>query len=203
VYVVDDDPSVCRSVVRLLHSAGHRAQAFRAPEDFLAQVGLEAPGCLLLDLQLPNLNGLEFQERLQAAGCPMPVIFITGHGDIPASVQAMKAGAVDFLTKPFRDEDLLAAVAAALDIDQRQRRERAAVAEIEQRLATLTPRELEVLRHLLTGALNKQIADALGTAEKTIKVHRARVMGKMRAGSLVELVRLAELAGVRPGPAAG
>jgi FixJ family two-component response regulator len=203
VFLVDDDPSVRRSLVRLLHSAGHQVEAFIAPGDLLAQVDLRAPGCLLLDLQLPGLNGLEFQDHLRAVGCPMPIVFITGQGDIPASVRAMKGGAVDFLTKPFRDADLLGAVASALAADQRQRRERAAIADIEQRLGTLTPRELEVLKHVLTGALNKQIADALGTVEKTIKVHRARVMEKMRVESVAELVLLAQRAGVPPASRVG
>jgi len=200
VFVVDDDSSLRRSLARLLEAAGYRAETFAAPADFLAHAGIQGSGCLLLDLQLPGLNGLELQQRLHEAGCLMPIVFLSGQADVPDSVRAMKAGALDFLTKPCRDVDLLAAVASALEMDRRQRRERAEVGVIQEHLASLTPREREVLSHVLSGALNKQIADALGTVEKTIKVHRARVMAKMQAGSVAELVRLAERAGVLPSP---
>ena len=155
-----------------------------------------APGCLVLDVAMPGLNGLELQQALIAGGHELAIVFLTGHGDIPMSVQAMKRGAVDFLTKPVNDDDLLNAVRVAIEKDRLQREERAEVADIQQRLATLTPREREVLQHLITGQLNKQIAADLGTVEKTIKVHRARVLEKMQVHSVAELVHLAERVGI-------
>lgn len=196
VFAVDDDPSVRTGLGRLLRSAGFKAEVFATARAFLGAYRPDVTGCLILDLAMPELDGLELQQQLAERGGALPIIFLTGHGDIPTSVRAMKLGAADFLTKPVDDRALLAAVEQAIhrsNILQQQRRE---VADIERRLATLTPREREVLEHLLTGKLNKQIAAALGTVEKTIKVHRARVMHKMRAPSLAALVRLTERAGI-------
>ena len=196
VFVVDDDPAVLKSLSRLLRSARLDVATFSSPREFLERHDPSAPGCLVLDVAMPGLNGLELQEALTAKGSELPIIFLTGHGDIPMSVQAMKRGAVDFLTKPVNDEDLLKTVHVAIEKDRLQRQQRAEVAEIQQRLATLTPREREVLGHVIAGQLNKQTAADLGTVEKTIKVHRARVMEKMKVQSVAELVRLAERAGI-------
>lgn len=198
VFVVDDDAAVLRSLRRLLASAGFEVVAFDSPQAFLEGLGGDASGCVVLDYAMPGLNGLELQQALGARGSSLPVIFLTGRGDIPTSVRAMKGGAVDFLTKPVDGEVLLAAVRQAIGRDRSRREERAASAEMRRRLATLTARELEVLRHVVAGRLNKQIAAELGTVEKTVKVHRARAMEKMRARSLAELVRLAERAGLEP-----
>jgi FixJ family two-component response regulator len=197
IFIVDDDSAVLKSLSRLLRSAGLAVATFSSPREFLERHDPKLPGCLVLDVAMPGLNGLELQQALVARGHELAIIFLTGHGDIPMSVQAMKRGAVDFLTKPVNDDDLLNAVRAAIEKDRLQRQTRAEVAEIEQRLATLTPREREVLEHVISGQLNKQTAADLGTVEKTIKVHRARVMEKMKAQSVAELVRLAERAGVR------
>jgi FixJ family two-component response regulator len=197
VFVVDDEASVRRAVSRLLRAAGLTVAAFASPEEFLAQHDPHAPGCLVLDLMMPGFNGLELQKALVRKGSVLPIIFLTGQGDVPKSVQAMKGGAIDFLTKPVNDEDLLAAVRAAIEKDRVALREQAELSEIRARLATLTPREREVLERVVTGKLNKQIADDLGTVEKTVKVHRARVMAKMKVQSVAELVRLAERAGIR------
>ena len=196
VFVVDDDPAVLKSLSRLLRSARLDVVTFSSPREFLERHDPCALGCLVLDVAMPGLNGLELQEALTAKGSELPIIFLTGHGDIPMSVQAMKRGAVDFLTKPVNDDDLLKAIHVAIEKDRLQRQARAEVAEIQQRLATLTPREREVLEHVIAGQLNKQTAADLGTVEKTIKVHRARVMEKMKAQSVAELVRLAEKAGI-------
>jgi len=198
VFVVDDEPAVLKSLSRLLRSAGLNVATFSSPREFLDRHDPNSPGCLLLDLAMPGLNGLELQQALIASGHEPSIVFLTGHGDIPMSVQAMKGGAVDFLTKPVNDDDLLEAVRAAIEKDCLHRRTRAEVAEIQQRLATLTPREREVMEHLISGQLNKQIAADLGIVEKTIKVHRARVMEKMKVQSMAELVRLAGRAGIRP-----
>jgi FixJ family two-component response regulator len=198
VFVVDDDPAVLKSLSRLLRSAGLGAATFTSAREFLDRHDPSAPGCLLLDVAMPGLNGLELQQALVASGHELPIVFLTGHGDIPMSVQAMKRGAVDFLTKPVLDDDLLQAVRVAIEKDRLQRQTQAEVAEIRQRLAALTPREREVLEHVIAGQLNKQIAYDLGTVEKTIKVHRGQVMKKMRAQSVAELVRLAEQVGIRP-----
>ena len=196
VFVVDDDAGVCKSLLRLLKSAGHRAESFASAEDFLARWETDpVPGCVLVDLQMPGLDGLQLQERLQTAIQRIPIIFITGHGDIPTSVKAMKAGAVDFLPKPLQDEDLLDAVQEALQRDQRDRIEQAERATIRRRHATLTPREREVMALVVRGMLNKQIAYDLGVSEKTVKIHRGRVMQKMKAGSVPDLVRAAQLIG--------
>lgn len=201
VFVIDDDPSVRQSLARLLRSAGHQVESFADPAEFLARANGRVPGCLVLDLGLPGLNGLDLQERLRQADCRLPVVFITGQGDIPASVRAMKAGAIDFLTKPLDPENLLTAIRNALETDRRDRQKREEVAGIMARLATLTPRETQVLRHVIAGSPNKLIAAALGTVEKTVKVHRARAVRKMQAESLADLVRLAHRAGVSPAPA--
>jgi FixJ family two-component response regulator len=197
VFIVDDDPAVLKSLARLLRSARLDVATFNSPREFLEQHDPRAPGCLALDVAMPGLNGLELQEALAAKGSELPIVFLTGHGDIPMSVQAMKRGAVDFLTKPVNDEDLLKAVHVAIEKDRLQRQTRAEVTEIQQRLATLTPREREVMEHVISGQLNKQTAADLGTVEKTIKVHRARVMEKMKVQSVAELVRLAERVGMR------
>jgi FixJ family two-component response regulator len=198
VFVVDDDPAIRKALARLLRAAGFEARSFPSPQAFRDEHDPATPGCVVLDVALPGLNGLELQEELAASGCPRSIIFITGRGDIPMSVRAMKAGAIDFLTKPIDDEQLLAAIRTALARDRLARRTRAEAESIQERLATLTEREREVLEHVVAGQLNKQIAGDLGTVEKTIKVHRGRVMAKMGVGSLAELVRLAERAGIIP-----
>ncbi|HEY9171178.1 MAG TPA: response regulator transcription factor [Verrucomicrobiae bacterium] len=196
VFVVDDDPAVLKSLSRLLRSAHLTCATFSSPREFLGRHDPNAPGCLVLDLAMPGLNGLELQQALIASGQELPIIFLTGHGDIPMSVQAMKRGAVDFLTKPVNDAALLKAVRAAIEKDRVQRQQRAEIADIQHRLATLTPREREVMEHVIAGHLNKQTAADLGTVEKTIKVHRARVMGKMKVHSVAELVHLTERVGL-------
>lgn len=195
VFLIDDDPAVLKALSRLLRSAGHAVESFEGGEAFLRAYNPERPGCLLLDLAMPGLNGLELQRRLAEAGGAPAIVFLTAQGDIPASVRAMKAGAVDFLTKPAADETLLEALRAALARDEANRRTRHELAGLRARLASLTPREREVLELVVTGKLNKQIAAELGTAEKTIKIHRARVMAKLGAGSVAELARLIERLG--------
>jgi FixJ family two-component response regulator len=197
ICIVDDDPAVLKGLSRLLRSARLAVATFSSPREFLDRHDPHTPGCLVLDVAMPGLNGLELQQALAAKGSALQIIFLTGHGDIPMSVEAMKRGAVDFLTKPVNDDDLLTAVGVAIEKDRVSRQTRAEVAEIQQRLATLTPREREVLEHVISGQLNKQTAADLGTVEKTIKVHRARVMEKMKVQSVAELVRLAERARVR------
>jgi FixJ family two-component response regulator len=201
VFVVDDDPSVLRALTRLFTAAGFEARAFASPTAFLEQHDAATPGCLVLDVALPGLDGLQLQQALTASGCARPIVFMTGRGDIPSSVRAMKGGAVDFLTKPVRDEDLLTAVHSAIETDRRARAMQAELDALSQRLASLTPREREVLGHVVAGRLNKQIAGDLGTVEKTIKVHRARIMEKMAARSLADLVRIAERLGIPPAAA--
>lgn len=196
VFIVDDDPAVLKSLSRLLRASQFTVVTFGSPQEFLERHDPHTPGCLVLDVAMPGLNGLELQEALRAKGSAIPIIFLTGHGDIPMSVQAMKSGALDFLTKPVHDKDLVKAVEAALEKDRIERQSRAELDDIQKRLATLTPREREVLVHVISGQLNKQIALDLGTVEKTIKVHRARVMEKMKVGSVAELVRLTERAGI-------
>ncbi len=196
MFVVDDDASVRGALARLLHSAGYQTETFASAEGFLAQSRFDAPGCIILDVRMPGLNGLELQQTLAAADRQLPIVFITGHGDVPMSVRAMKAGAEDFLPKPFDDEELLKAVAQALNRSQREQNERTEVAEIRRRLSSLTPREREVLCHVVAGQLNKQIAADLNIAEKTIKVHRARVMEKMGASSLAGLVAMTARIGI-------
>jgi FixJ family two-component response regulator len=189
VSVVDDDALVLRSLDRLLRSAGFTVRTYPSPQAFLAQGEHAAPGCVVLDLSLPGLSGLELQQALAASPDPRPVVFISGRGDVPSSVAAMKAGAVDFLVKPFDEQSLLAAVRAAIEKDRSARAAREELAHIASRLAALTPREQEVLAGVVEGKLNKQIAAELGTAEKTVKVHRARMMRKMGVDSLASLVR--------------
>jgi len=196
VYLVDDDPAVLKSLTRLLRSARLNVAAFDSPRQYLDQHDSNATGCIVLDVAMPGLNGLALQEALAAKGSKLPIIFLTGQGDIPMSVQAMKRGAIDFLTKPVNDDDLLKAIRVAMEEEREGRKTRAEVDEFKDRLALLTPREREVLTHVVTGQLNKQIAGELGTVEKTIKVHRARGMENMNVKSLAELVRLAERAGL-------
>lgn len=198
VFVVDDDPSVLSAVSRLFRSTGLRAATFTSASAFLNDYDPAAPGCLVLDVAMPGLNGLELQRVVAAGGDGLPIIFLTGRADVPMSVQAMKQGAVDFLCKPVDETALITAVRAAIDQDRVNRRARADRAGIQRRVTTLTPREREVLTHVVSGRPNKQIAGALGTTEKTIKVHRARVMEKMDARSLAELVTLSQRAGIAP-----
>jgi RNA polymerase sigma factor (sigma-70 family) len=193
VFVVDDDASVRKSVVRLLKAVGYPAKPYASAREFLIDWGHDpAPGCLVLDIQLPELNGLELQERILASSIPIPIIFITGHGDIPMSVRAMKAGAVDFLAKPFQDEDLLRAVREAITRGELRQARQFANEAIVRRFETLTPREREVMTLVVRGLPNKRIAAELGTSEKTIKVHRGRVMEKMSVQSVPDLVRAAQ-----------
>lgn len=196
VYIIDDDPSVRRALVRLIRTAGFEAIAFGSAQEFLAAPLTERPCCLVLDVRLPGVSGLQLQEQLAASGRHLPIVFITGHGDIPMSVRAMKAGAIDFLVKPFQEKELLEAIGAAIRADKEARRHEAELSELRRRMMTLTPRERDVFELVVQGLLNKQIAARLGTTEKTIKVHRARVMEKMKARSLAELVRLAEKLGI-------
>jgi RNA polymerase sigma factor (sigma-70 family) len=196
VYVVDDDPSVGKALERLIRSAGYDVRKFTSPLDFLDCVAPEAPACLVLDVDMPALNGLEVQEYMADKEISLPIVFISGHGTVPISVKAMKAGAVDFLTKPFNDSDLLDAISHAIQADRRAKQGREQQTELLERLATLTPREREVFQLVVAGLLNKQIASELGTVEKTVKVHRARVMAKMRAHSVADLVRFADRLGL-------
>jgi FixJ family two-component response regulator len=196
VFLVDDDLSILRALTRLLRVGGHQVSAFRSPRDFLARHDAAVPGCVVLDLAMPGLNGLELQAALAAAGSQRPIVFISGHGDVPSSVRAMKAGAVDFLTKPVSQENLLAAIQRAIECDRVMRQTRAELQAIDERLNRLTPREREVFQHVVAGQLNKQIAVDLGTVEKTVKVHRSRVMEKMGVRSLADLVRIAERIGL-------
>jgi FixJ family two-component response regulator len=196
VFVVDDDPSVRKSLTRLIGSAGYAVEAFASAREFLARERYPGSSCLVLDVRMPGLTGLDLQEALAGAGRRMSIVFVTGHGDISMSVKAMKGGAVDFLTKPVDDKDLLAAIEQAVARDVQDLGAEARVAEIRERVQMLTPRETEVFALVVTGMLNKQIAFQLGIGEKTVKVHRARVMEKMRAGSVAELVRLADRVGV-------
>jgi FixJ family two-component response regulator len=198
VFVVDDDTAFLKALTRLLRSAGFEVCNFSSARAFLDQHDPGTPGCVLLDLSMPGLSGLEVQAALAAAGCKRSIVFITAHGDIPISVQAMRAGAVHFLTKPIEDEDLFAAIREAIEKDRLARLEQADRAAIDGRLATLTPREHEVFLRIVAGLMNKQIAADLGTVLGTIKVHRARIMAKMGVRSLADLVRMAEHAGIGP-----
>ena len=196
VSIVDDEPAILKSLTRLLRSAGLATATFSSPREFLDRYDPTLPGCLLLDVAMPGLNGLELQKALAAAGHELPIIFLTGRGDIHMGVEAMKRGALDFLTKPVNAEDLLQAVHAAIEKDRIARQARAELDDLRQRFATLTPREREVFAHVVSGQSNKQTAGDLGTGEKTIKVHRARVMEKMKVESLADLVRLAQRLGI-------
>jgi FixJ family two-component response regulator len=196
VYVVDDDSSVREAIKSLIRSVGLRVETFGTAQEFLKSARPDAPGCVVLDVRLPGLSGLDLQRELAANGINLPVIFITGHGDIPMSVRAMKAGALEFLTKPFRDQDLLDAIQQALERDRGARQQRSETAELRERFDSLTAREREVMGLVVSGLLNKQIAGELGTSEVTIKIHRSQVMKKMSAGSLAELVRMTEKLGI-------
>jgi FixJ family two-component response regulator len=197
VFVVDDDPSVRRSLTRLIKSAGFTVESFASAPEFLEHPRPDMPGCLVLDINMPKVSGLELQDEIARAGLNLPIIFLTGYGTVPASVRAMKAGAVDFLEKPVNDNTLLDVIQQAVERNRRARLEQAEVRKIRRRVESLSPRERQVFGLLITGMLNKQIAAELGIAEKTIKVHRARVMEKMQAGSIAELVRLAAALGIR------
>jgi len=196
VFVVDDDASVRTSLTRLLETSGYVVEAFASARAFLAREPHPGPCCLVLDVRMPGLTGIQLQELLAATGRRMSIVFVTGHADVATSVKAMKAGAVDLLTKPVDAKDLIAAIQRAVTKDERDRATEVRVAEIQRRVRLLTPRETEVLALVVTGMLNKQVAAALGIVENTVKVHRAQVMEKMRAGSIAELVRLADEAGV-------
>jgi FixJ family two-component response regulator len=193
VFVVDDDPSMREAVQDLIASVGLEARGFASPREFLEAVRPDAPACLVLDVRLPGSSGLNFQQELAQAGVLIPVIFITGHGDIPMSVRAIKAGAVEFLTKPFRDQELLDAVNAGIERNRAQRREALVMDDLRQRFAALTPREREIMALVILGRMNKQIAGELGVSEVTVKVHRGQIMRKMRAKSLPELVRMGDV----------
>jgi FixJ family two-component response regulator len=201
VFVVDDDKGVREATRSLLASIGLEVHTFKSASEFLDSKRPEVPACLVLDVRLPGLSGLDLQRELAESGMSIPIVFITGHADVPMSVQAMKGGAVEFLTKPFRDQQLLDAVQHAIARDRVERRQRAEVAEVRQRYESLTPREREVMARVVAGRLNKQIAKELGTSEITIKVHRAQVMQKMRVDSLAALVQLAERLRPRIAPA--
>ena len=196
VFIVEDDAPMRESLKNLIRSVGLRVEPFASAQEFLQGQRRDVPSCLVLDVRLPGLSGLDLQKRTTEAGLEIPIIFITGHGDIPMSVRAMKAGAVEFLTKPFRDQDLLDAIQQALERSQKARDQRAAIDELRNRFALLTPREREVMARVVAGLLNKQIGAELGTSETTVKIHRHQVMEKMGAGSLPELVRMADRLGV-------
>jgi FixJ family two-component response regulator len=196
VFVVDDDPSVRRSIKRLIGSVGLQVELFGSAQEFLLSKRPDAPSCLVLDIRLPGISGLDFQHELAEANIHIPIIFITAHGDIPMTVRAMKAGAVEFLTKPFREQDLLDAIQPALERDRARRQGDAEIAVLRERFESLTPREREVLPWVVSGLLSKQIADAIGTSEASVKVHRSQLMRKMAADSVPDLVRMAEKMGI-------
>jgi RNA polymerase sigma factor (sigma-70 family) len=196
VFVVDDDPSVRKGLTRLIKAAGHEVEAFASARDFLVRPPHDGPCCVVLDVRMPGMTGPELQEMLASRGRQLSIIFITGHGDIRTGVKAMKRGAVDFLIKPVNDRELLGAIERCVNGARQAWRQHAEATELQDRMKTLTPREAQVFALVVTGMLNKQVAAELGISEKTVKVHRARVMEKMRAGSVAELVRLADRGGV-------
>jgi FixJ family two-component response regulator len=198
VFVIDDDPSVRAALAGLLRSVGLEVRPYGSTQEFLQSERPDAPGCLVLDVRLPGRSGLDFQRELGESGIQLPVVFITGHGDIPMSVRAMKAGAIEFLTKPFHDQELLDAIHLGIERDRARRREAAAFAGLQERFASLTAREREIMALVVTGRMNKQIAADLEVSEITVKVHRGQVMRKMRAKSLAELVRMADQLKVSP-----
>ena len=198
IAIVDDDLSVREGLQSLIRSAGWRAKTFTSAQEFLASPRTEVPSCLILDLQLPGLSGLDLQKRMAEAELEIPIVFLTGHGNIPASVQAMKAGAVEFLTKPFDEQELLQAIQEAVERDRRTRQQHAELRELRDRYESLTPREQEVIKQVVSGLLNKQTAAELNITEYTVKIHRGHVMRKMRAKSLADLVRMAEILGILP-----
>jgi FixJ family two-component response regulator len=198
IFLVDDDPGVLKALSRMLNAKGYEVRAFASSTEFLAQHDPSIPGCAIFDVSMPGLDGIELQAALKAGGIERPVIFITGVGDIPVSVHAMKAGAIDFLTKPVKSRQLLAAIAQAAEKEAQALQRRGELAELNVRIAKLTPREREVLTHVIAGQLNKQIAADLGTVEKTIKLHRGRMMRKMGVRTVADLVRIAQQAGIHP-----
>ena len=198
VFIIDDDRGLRQAIQDLVESVGLRAESFASGEDFLRAKRMNRPSCLVLDVRLPQMSGLDFQQRLTETGIQIPIIFITAHGDIPMSVRALKSGALEFLTKPFRDQDLLDAIHQALERDRGAREQQSEIHNLQERVRTLTAREQEVMNLVVSGMLNKQIASEIGTSEATVKIHRGNVMRKMKAGSVVDLVRMADK--LKPSP---